>query len=263
MTMLIALSLFLCLLISQRSSTPLQEILQACERIKNQDLSQEVRVYSRDEISIVVRLLNQVLNGLRQTVLMQGFLNSLVKNSNLSTHNTSQRMKALIIFIGFRDPNNLMQQWDEDKLMKFHNQFLSLSQSTLLRYQWEIDKFTNHDCLGLKPWPVTSLELTSFTQSLKTEFFAMIQEYPGIFGGIGLSFGEVVVGRVGVQSRMDYTCIGDTVNLAARLCAIAQDAQVRIMTHEELALACELEAFQFVNEMEIRGKKSNVRVVPI
>jgi len=263
MTLLIALSLFLCLLISQRSSTPLQEILHACERIKNQDLSQEVRVFSRDEISIVVRLLNKVLNGLRQTVLMQGFLNSLVKNSNRSTHNTSQRVKALIIFIGFRDPKGLFQSWDEDKLISFHNQFLGLAQSTLLQNQWEIDKFTNHDCLGLKPLPVSNSELHSFTQTLKTDLAQLIQKYPGIQGGIGLASGEVVVGRVGVQSRMDYTCIGDTVNLAARLCALSQGEKICIMTHEELAHDFDIKNYQFIENMQLKGKKISVRVVKV
>jgi class 3 adenylate cyclase len=44
--------------------------------------------------------------------------------------------------------------------------------------------------------------------------------------GVGLAMGPATVGRIGYESRFDYTAIGSVVNLAARLCASAADREI-------------------------------------
>ena len=51
--------------------------------------------------------------------------------------------------------------------------------------------------------------------------------------GVGLAMGPATVGRIGYESRFDYTAIGSVVNLAARLCASAADRE--ILLDEEIA----------------------------
>lgn len=46
--------------------------------------------------------------------------------------------------------------------------------------------------------------------------------------GVGLAMGPATVGRIGSEGRLDYSAIGNVVNLAARLCASADDAQILI-----------------------------------
>jgi class 3 adenylate cyclase len=48
----------------------------------------------------------------------------------------------------------------------------------------------------------------------------------GIGFGIGLAKGPATVGRIGYESRLDYTAIGHVVNLASRLCSMATDGQI-------------------------------------
>ena len=46
--------------------------------------------------------------------------------------------------------------------------------------------------------------------------------------GLGLARGAATVGQIGYQDRADYTAVGDVVNFAARLCALAEDGQILV-----------------------------------
>ena len=51
---------------------------------------------------------------------------------------------------------------------------------------------------------------------------------PRLGFGVGLAMGPATVGRIGSEGRLDYTAIGNVVNLASRLCASAEDSEILI-----------------------------------
>jgi class 3 adenylate cyclase len=66
--------------------------------------------------------------------------------------------------------------------------------------------------------------------------------------GVGLAKGPATVGRIGYESRFDYTAIGSVVNLAARLCASATDREILA----DAAVASEVQGKRAVNPMGLR-----------
>ena len=82
--------------------------------------------------------------------------------------------------------------------------------------------------------------------------------------GIGIASGEMVAGYTGTQQRATYTCIGDTVNLAARLEAHTKVAGRGILvdgdTQAALADRVEVEA---LGPVEIKGKVAPVEVFSV
>ena len=69
--------------------------------------------------------------------------------------------------------------------------------------------------------------------------------------GIGINSGDAVLGNMGSKNRMDYTLIGDVVNLSARLCAIAKPGQ--IIAPIELAddLKADLIVTKVINQRDV------------
>ena len=75
---------------------------------------------------------------------------------------------------------------------------------------------------------------------------------------IGINSGPVVVGAIGRDLRMDYTAVGDTVNLAARLMGISQPGQV-VASSNTRALCEGYFVFEDLGKFELKGKTEPVR----
>ncbi|MEK7296680.1 MAG: adenylate/guanylate cyclase domain-containing protein, partial [Planctomycetota bacterium] len=80
--------------------------------------------------------------------------------------------------------------------------------------------------------------------------------------GIGISAGEVVVGNIGSPQHMDYTAIGDEVNIAERLEALAQGKQILV---DRNVYEATKDAFEFkaLGGFTVKGKKKKVDVFEV
>jgi adenylate cyclase len=83
---------------------------------------------------------------------------------------------------------------------------------------------------------------------------------PPIHFGIALHVGEVAYGNIGGQTRLDFTCIGRSVNLAARLESLTGKTGRDILASEEfVAHAGGAAAFESIGEFEVKGFAERVR----
>jgi adenylate cyclase len=80
--------------------------------------------------------------------------------------------------------------------------------------------------------------------------------------GVGLNTGWVMCGNVGSERRMDYTAIGDTTNTASRLEGMTKGSpfQTFVADSTRLALQDPPDDLEFVDELEVRGRKGKLRV---
>ena len=139
-----------------------------------------------------------------------------------------QRFQAAVLFSDIRGFSRISYQLGAEETVSLLNTYLDVMVAAILEYRGTIDKFIGdavmaefgapkslgpeQDALGAVS---AALAMREALATLRVKLEA--QGLPPLFNGIGISYGELVVGNVGSVQRLEYTAIGDTVNVASRI----------------------------------------------
>src|ERR1044071_6377134 len=128
-------------------------------------------------------------------------------------------------------------------LLDFLNEYFSGMVESVMHHQGVVDKFIGDAIMAVFGAPVpepedalnavrAALEMRARLEQINETFQA--RGLPEIRAGIGLHSGQVVAGNMGHVERMEYTVIGDAVNLASRLEGMTKELACDVIMSEDL-----------------------------
>ena len=148
-----------------------------------------------------------------------------------------ERMPLTVLYSDMRGFTSIAERTEPEIMVETLNKHLGAMTEIVLNNQGTLDKFVGDEVVALfgAPLPMddhalravrTALEMQAAHQTLMDELAAKGREAAPI--GIGINSGEMVAGNIGCEKRVDYTAIGDAMNLGARLCGLAKPHQIII-----------------------------------
>ena len=144
-----------------------------------------------------------------------------------------KRQEITILFADIRGFTSLSEQLPPEKLVDILNGYLALAADAILQEEGTLDKFMGDAVMGIfnAPLPQSDHPLRAARAALAMRAAVMrlhrrLPEGLRLHYGIGIHTGEAVVGNIGTEQQMNYTAIGDAVNLAKRLQEWAGGGQV-------------------------------------
>jgi len=148
-----------------------------------------------------------------------------------------ERVTATLLFSDMRNFTGMSERTTPGLLVEMLNEHLGAMTQVVLAHHGTLDKFVGDEVVAIfgAPWPQedhalravqTALEMQRVHGELMARWQAAGREAVPI--GIGINSGEVMAGYIGCERLMNYTAIGDNVNLASRLCDAAKGGQVLI-----------------------------------
>ena len=184
-----------------------------------------------------------------------------------------KRVHASVLFSDIRDFTPLIESQPPEETIELLNTYYTLMFDAIGGHGGIVSQIAGDGLMALfgAPLPLpshaesavrTALEMIDLIELFNAEQTASGK--PAIRIGIGIASGEMVAGYTGTQTRATYTCIGDTVNLAARLETHTKTAERPILidraTREGLPANIEVEA---LGPVAIRGKAAPVDVFAV
>ncbi len=258
----------------------LKQIREAMERVSKGDLDVKVHVYTNDEIGDLAEGFNHMVEGLRAQQLTRCLLDSYVSPevANYALQHGTERggvlTEATVLFSDIRDFTALAEKLPPSKVMNLLNRYFQAMEEAVRAYGGIINKFVGDSLMAIFGTPINPLvdhaeaAIWAAAEMMRTlRIFNETQKArgePTLNIGIGIATGQVVAGNVGGLERIEYTLIGNTVNVASRLEAMTKEMKVPILLAEETAQASEgMFPVRYLGEVKVRGKEESVTVYTV
>jgi adenylate cyclase len=222
--------------------------------------------FLHDEVDLRNNLISSMLHRYVNGLVIEQILADPGKYSKLG----GDRKKVAVFFCDVRGFTALSENMDADELIHLLNRIYKVLTRIVVRNKGTFDKYMG-DCIMAfwgAPMDIDDETLWAIRAGLEMQaaFEELKQDWPpelkklGI--GIGINYGEVVVGNVGTEEAMDYTIIGDVVNTAQRLEATALSGQVLVTRNALMRVEGKIE-FKALEPVLLKGKSIPVEIYEV
>lgn len=269
-------AIFLSTMLARDLVSSAGELVGAMREVEHGDVGVKLVVSSTDEFADAYRGFNRMTKGLvERERLRDAFgkyvapeLAEQVMKNGVSMGGTLVR--ATVIFIDIRGFTTLSEEMEPALVVSLLNRYFEAVGPPIREHGGFINKFGGDSLLAVfgTPVPTQDHEVCAVRAALGVRdalaAFNAREEAAGrrpLRIGTGIHAGEMIAGSVGSPDRMEYTVIGDVVNVAARLQALTKDLGVDVlMSRDVFDKACNVVAARALPPVPIRGKAEPLEV---
>lgn len=291
-----ALGVILLLVLTGYLTKPLEGVVQAMRRIiQSNDLSERVPVLYKDEIgqlSHTFNLMIQELDGAYEKIKRYAFDAVVAQKRETKIRNIFQlyvpadvidqvfvnpesmlvgdNRDVSILFSDIRSFTSISERMAPDALVDSLNRYFSTMVDIVMARDGIVDKYIGDAIMAVFGAPVSHGNDALSSVKAGLEMSAALDSFnegqrklgaPEFRIGVGIAYGVVTVGNIGCDKKMNYTVIGDTVNLASRLEGLTKKYQEPILfsqsVYEELrdAVPCRV-----IDRVAVKGKTQGIAI---
>jgi class 3 adenylate cyclase len=216
-----------------------------------------------DELGRLARAFNQMTRGLRERADMQQFVSqstvAMIQSDRPQTVSSGERRRLTILISDIRGFTSFADTRPPEAVVARLNQCLGSQASRVKKFGGDIDKYVGDSVVALFDGDDMALRAIRCAIDIHRAIDALDDADASLQVGIGIATGDVILGSIGGEGRLDYTAIGAHVNLASRLCGQAAGREILIAasTYDDVR---DLVAAEPLTPMAIRGFHDAVQI---
>jgi len=249
-------------LLAKKVTASVLKIVEGTQQVAAGNLDYRIETDSRDEIGLLAESFNKMIVGLRERADMQKFVSQSTVDMIQASKKVSagERVTLTILFSDMRGFTSMSENRPPEEIVRILNECLSLQAARVKKFGGDIDKFVG-DCV-VALFTGEDMELKAIRcaveihKAIQQRNEARREDYP-LEVGIGIATGEVVLGSIGSEDRLDYTVIGSHVNLCSRICSLAGPRET-LMAQSTYERVEGLVAAERLEPVKVKGFKEPV-----
>jgi adenylate cyclase len=263
-------------ILARATSKPLYELREGIAGLTRGELDTAVAIKSHDEFGELAGMVNRLAEGLREREAVKrafaGYVSKEVMESVMAAGGVARletnRRRVTVMFADIVNFSSLAERVAPEKVVSLLNDFFDAMIEAVMRNHGVPDKLLGDGLMAIFGAPgddpfqeehavQAALDMQARVLTLREKWEA--EGYGKISIGIGINSGTAVVGNIGSKQHMEYTAVGDTVNLAARLEAATREIDAPILVSENTYVAVR-PAFKWrsVGDLQVKGREDKV-----
>jgi class 3 adenylate cyclase len=252
--------------LTSRINRPIQLLIQGIQRIEGGDYGQDVPITTNDELRHLTETFNRLVTGLRERLQMLKFVSKstleAIQNNLSSVQPGGERKEVTVFFSDVRGFTRWSEKRAPEEVIDMLNTCLRFQADIVKEFGGDVDKFVGDELVAVFEGDKKEANAVNAAIRILSVMDGVMGDHPDIAIGVGINTGEVVMGAVGSHDRMDYTVIGNHVNLGARLCSSAKPGQILISQPVFERLERRIQTLE-LDPISVKGIEKPVRIYEI
>ena len=259
-----------------RFSRPLSNLVLATKEIGAGNYQHKIVLDRNDELGNLATAFNRMGDELWKNSLMQKSFGKYIGSEILdmiliepeSAWLKGRKNEATIIFTDIRGFTSYSEANEPEKVVEVLNEYFEIATRAIQNNGGYVDKFIGDSVLGVFGVPVyhenhveravrAAIDMQKEFQKERETDNSLLQSV-----GIGINSGVVVSGNIGSSSKMEYTVIGDCVNVASHLNALAKSGEIIISKSVYVILSGIIKVEEF-SPQYIKGKTEPIETFKV
>ena len=271
----VLMSLAAAWLMARSVVRPVKILQQGARKIAEGNFSHRVEIKQRDELGQLADTFNEMGAGLEERDRVRNLLGKVV-SPEIAEELLSRQIElggeervVTVLFSDIRNFCSLCEKLAPGEVVALLNAWFTRAHEVIERHGGVVDKYIGDAVMALFGAPLdkpdaagravgASLDLQQAVQQLNKELIA--DGTPELNIGIGIHTDRVLAGNMGSASRLNYTVIGDGVNLASRLEGLCKYYGVESIVSEDTRKQASAYAFRELDRVCVKGKQQPVTI---
>lgn len=255
-------------LLSDSVVTPITDLEEATRRVGAGDLETRVPPYTADETGQLTRSFNQMVAGLAERERIREAFGTYVDEEvaehilREGTNLAGEEVEVTMMFIDIRDFTGFAERSSATDVVTTLNRMFERVVPVIHDHGGHVDKFVGDGLLAVFGAPRRREDHADQALAAAREIAAGVRdEFAGELEiGIGLNSGSVVAGNVGGSGRLEFSVIGDAVNVAARVEAATRQTgdEILVSEHTRRLLRDDAVPLEERPQVPLKGKREPV-----